>query len=358
MSSSEINNNTKTACVTGATGFIASHIVQQLLQQGYTVHGTVRSVSNKSKNQFLLDLPNAKTHLKLFEANLLEENSFDEAVKNCSVVYHTASPFFMVKTDDPMRDFVDPAVKGTLNVLRSCATRANGGTVKRVVLTSSVASIFSHRYTTPLTRDLTEEDWNTESDPDTDPYLFSKTEAEKAAWSFVQENETKISFDLVTVLPSMVIGPKLKGSIDKSTISSLNASSDFMYQLVKSLRENNKLSGGATIQPFGFGFVDVRDVAKLHILCGETREAKGRVMATAQSLTIPSLAQLLIDSLPEEFSATEFRCTEQMQREALKRCPRFDHSKSVTTFPSFTKYMDIKTSVLDTVQNFKDLELL
>ena len=82
----------KTVCVTGASGFIASHCVQQLLATGYTVHGTVRSLENREKVAHLEALPFAATRLKLFEADLLVDGSFDAAVAGCDAVLHTASP--------------------------------------------------------------------------------------------------------------------------------------------------------------------------------------------------------------------------------------------------------------------------
>lgn len=129
----------KTVCVTGASGFIASHCVQQLLATGYTVHGTVRSLENREKVAHLESLPFAATRLKLFEADLLVDGSFDAAVAGCDAVLHTASPF---STDSSLteEDFCRPAVEGTLNVLNSLK-RAG---VKICVLTSSTAAVYCY----------------------------------------------------------------------------------------------------------------------------------------------------------------------------------------------------------------------
>ena len=126
-------------CVTGASGFIASHCVQQLLATGYTVHGTVRSLENREKVAHLEALPFAATRLKLFEADLLVDGSFDAAVAGCDAVLHTASPF---STDSSLteEDFCRPAVYGTLNVLNSLK-RAG---VKICVLTSSTAAVYCY----------------------------------------------------------------------------------------------------------------------------------------------------------------------------------------------------------------------
>jgi nucleoside-diphosphate-sugar epimerase len=124
----------KTVCVTGASGFIASWLVKLLLERGYTVRGTVRS---PEKSKHLLQLPGASDHLKLVSADLLEQGSFNQAVEGCDGVFHTASPFFTKNITDPQAQFIEPAVKGTLNVLASCAQART----KKVVLTSSVAAV-------------------------------------------------------------------------------------------------------------------------------------------------------------------------------------------------------------------------
>jgi len=143
----------KPVCVTGASGFIAAHVVKQLLEKGYKVKGTVRNLKNRSKYSYLDNLPGAGDRLELVEAELLKEGSFEEAVKGCAYVIHTASPY-KIDVKNPQTDLVDPAVKGTLNVLRSCK---NISSVKRVVLTSSFAAISDE---TEKNKVLSEGDWN------------------------------------------------------------------------------------------------------------------------------------------------------------------------------------------------------
>lgn len=107
----------KPVCVTGASGFIAAHIVQQLLAKGYSVRGTVRK--SPKNYPFLTGLPGAAERLELFEADLLSEGSYDLAVAGCNYVMHTASPY-VINVKNPQRDLVDPAVDGTESVLESC----------------------------------------------------------------------------------------------------------------------------------------------------------------------------------------------------------------------------------------------
>jgi nucleoside-diphosphate-sugar epimerase len=80
----------------------------------------------------------ADARLELLEADLLNPASFDACVHGAEVVFHTASPFITSGITDPMAQLVEPAVEGTLAVLKAAAS---AGTVERVVLTSSVAAV-------------------------------------------------------------------------------------------------------------------------------------------------------------------------------------------------------------------------
>ncbi|KAK4278711.1 hypothetical protein QN277_016519 [Acacia crassicarpa] len=136
----------RVVCVTGASGFIASWLVKLLLLRGYTVKATVRDPNDSKKVQHLLELEGARERLSLMKADLLEEGSFDSAVEGCEGVFHTASPV-SVDVKDPQTELIDPALKGTLNVLKSCAKSPS---LKRVVLTSSIATmLFNGKPRTP-----------------------------------------------------------------------------------------------------------------------------------------------------------------------------------------------------------------
>ncbi|KAF4368001.1 hypothetical protein F8388_002612 [Cannabis sativa] len=152
----------KVVSVTGASGYIASCLVKLLLQHGYTVKASVRDLSKLSlpntcdpkKTEHLLSLDGAKERLHLFKANLLEEGSFDSLVDGSDGVFHTASPVNFT-VNDPQAELIEPALKGTLNVLRSCAKSAS---CKRVILTSSMATVAFNG--TPLTPDVVvDETW-------------------------------------------------------------------------------------------------------------------------------------------------------------------------------------------------------
>ncbi|XP_073267493.1 cinnamoyl-CoA reductase CAD2-like isoform X2 [Populus alba] len=201
----------KVVCVTGGSGYIASWLVKLLLHRGYTVKATVRDPNDPKRTEHLLNLDGAKERLHLFKANLVEEGSFDPVVDGCESVFHVASPVLLGTNIDPQADLIEPAVKGTLNVLKSCAKFPS---VKRVILTSSMASVaFSGK---PLTPDVVvDETWFSDSAFCVSNklwYMASKTLAEEAAWKFAKEK----GIDMVTINPGFVIGPLLQLTL-KST---------------------------------------------------------------------------------------------------------------------------------------------
>ena len=175
--------------VTGVSGYIGSHIVKQLLEQGnYRVRGTVRSLTVEEKVKPIQDLvPNAKYPLELVEADLLQPDSWTAAVKDATYVIHVASPFPNTIPSNP-DDVIKPAVDGTQAVLKAAA---EAGTVKRIVLTSSIAAVYDACLPIPKeneeTKTFNEENWTNVEDPLLDPYARSKTLAEKAAWDFIKE---------------------------------------------------------------------------------------------------------------------------------------------------------------------------
>ena len=254
-------------CVTGASGFIAAHIVRDLLARGYRVRGTVRNPERKADLAFLTTLPGASERLELLGADLLDANGWDAAVAGCECVMHTASPY-QIDVKDPQRDLVDPAVKGTRHVLDACRRAA----AKRVVLTSSMAAVTDEPDSSHV---LTEADWNTKSTLDRNPYYFSKTLAEREAWKIVTEG--KAGFDLVVINPYMVIGPSLSPGKNYSTQIFVNLANG-VYPAIPAL---------------AWGFVDVRDVAEAHVRAMETPSASGRYLCAGDRLSLRDLAGIM-----------------------------------------------------------------
>ncbi|KAL8500853.1 hypothetical protein ACS0TY_020439 [Phlomoides rotata] len=211
-------------------------------------------VGDPNKVGHLKALEGAEERLQLYEADLLREGSFDSVVDGCDGVFHTASPVSL-SVSDPQRELLDPAIKGTLNVLKSCKKAT---TIKRIVVTSSMAAVIF--YDIPLKPDVVvSETWF--SDPNyckenKEWYALSKTLAEKAMWEFVEEN----GLDLVALHPGFVIGPLLQPTI--------NLTSQALVNIIKE---------GKQLWPSGvYRFVDVRDVALAHILAFENPSASGR----------------------------------------------------------------------------------
>jgi nucleoside-diphosphate-sugar epimerase len=317
----------KTVCVTGASGYIASWLVKYLLERGYTVKGSVRSLGDPKKTEHLLALEGAKERLSLFEANLLEEGSFDAGIDGSECVFHTASPFFN-ETNNPYPDLIDPAVKGTLNVLASCAKTPS---VKRVVLTSSIASVAFNG--TPLTPEVVvDETWWSDAKMLEEYkvwYVLSKVLAEEAAWKFAKEKK----LDMVSINPALVIGPLLQPT--------LNTSCGAVLSLV---------NGSETFPNASYTWVDVRDVAKAHILAYETPSASGRYCIVESVAHFSELIEILRELYPS--IKLPSKCADD---EPFK--PKFTVSTEKAKSLGVT-FIPLKESLKDTVESLKEKKFL
>jgi nucleoside-diphosphate-sugar epimerase len=313
----------KVVCVTGASGFIASWLVKTLLQRGYTVKASVRDPSDPKKCEHLLALDGAKERLHLFKANLLEDGSFDSGIAGCEGVFHTASPFFN-NASDPQAELIDPAVKGTLNVLGSVARTPS---VKRVVLTSSVAAVAYN--TKPKNPDVVvDETWFSDSALCTEYkmwYVLSKTLAEEAAWTFAKEK----GIDLVTINPAMVIGPLLQPTLNTSAGAILNL-----------------INGGTTYPNASFGWVHVKDVVEAHILAFEKQSANGRYCLVDSVAHYAEIIAMLHELYPNV--SLPDKCADDKPL-----MPNFQVSKEKTEGLG-VKYIPIKEGLKDTVESLKE----
>lgn len=268
--------------VSGSSGYIAAHIVQQLLQAGYQVRGTVRSLKNENKIAPLKELgKEGENRLELVEADLLNPGCWKDAVEGCTYVMHTASPFPLT-TPSNEDELIRPAVDGTLNVLKACA-----GKVKRVVLTSSCAAVGDHH---SPDRKLTEDDWTDTSDAELNTYVKSKKLAEQAAWDYVKGLQDDEKFELAVINPCLVAGPAL--------FKQQGTSIDIMSQL---------MCGKMPALPkFSMAVVDVRDVAKAHLVAMTLPEAAGHRHITASDLaTLMEMSEIF----KEEFAAQGYKPT-------------------------------------------------
>jgi dihydroflavonol-4-reductase len=269
--------------ITGATGYVAGWVVKRLLDEGLTVHAPVRDPKNHQKLKYLNQIAeSAPGEIKYFKADLLDEGSYAEGMAGCQIVFHTASPF-KIDVVDPQKELVDPAQLGTRNVLEEVNRTPS---VKRVVLTSSCAAIYGDNADLKKTPKgiFTEDIWNTSSSLDHQPYSYSKTLAEKEAWKI---NEKQTRWDLVTINPTLVIGPGINPYATSES-----------FKLVKQFGDGSMKAGAPR---WGFGVVDVRDLAEAHFRAAFTPEAKGRYITSGHNTDFPSMAETLIDKYGEDY---------------------------------------------------------
>ncbi|OLN95251.1 putative NADPH-dependent methylglyoxal reductase GRP2-like protein 3 [Colletotrichum chlorophyti] len=288
--------------ITGANGFIAQHILSQFLQAGHSVRAVVRTQSSAdrlratfssyvpSKLDFAL-VPDI-TVPGAFDTALVAEPPFD-------IVLHTASPFDFRKGNSNA-DFLSPAINGTTEILRGIVRKAPS--VKRVVVTSSTAAVMDP-LAPPITdppKIYTERDWFQISRQDAEttdhpvlPYVASKTLAERAAWDFVAAE--KPGFDLVTVNPPIVYGPVYDLSLFKSP-QELSQSNFMLYEgfFAPGLTADSPLP--AMVMHI---YVDVRDVARAHLLAVTKPEAGGnRFIVSPGGISTQRIANILREKLP------------------------------------------------------------
>ncbi|MCQ4142239.1 aldehyde reductase [Chryseobacterium sp. EO14] len=273
-----MENTNKTVLVTGGTGFLGVHTVLQLLQQGYEVKTTLRSLSKKDTIIKALEEGGITDFLRLsfVEADLTSDNNWDEAVKDCDYVLHVASPF---PAQDPKdeNELIIPARDGALRVLK--ASRDAG--VKRVVLTSSFAAV---GYSKDIKDHIfTEEDW-TDVNAELPAYIKSKTVAEKAAWEFIKKEGNGLELSVIN--PVGIFGPAIGGI----TSASLD------------IAVSGILNGTMNQTPvFTMGVVDVRDVADIHIKAMIDPKAAGeRFIATSNDvMSFYDVAELFKKERPQ-----------------------------------------------------------
>ncbi|KAI6014019.1 hypothetical protein BKA83DRAFT_4473825 [Pisolithus microcarpus] len=249
--------------VTGANGFIAAWVVRDLLEHGYSVRGTVRSVE---KGQYLKNY--FANYASKFEVIVVEditkEGAFDEAIKGVEAIAHMASPISVNRVR--VEDVIEPATKGTTGLLQSALR--HGRSIKRIVYTSSAAAIRPEA-----------QDWNFraieilreqgDQTSSATTYHASKTLTEQSAWKFVKDREHEISWDLTSLNPPLTLGPVIN---DVTDASSLKTSMRWFYDNVVDPIKSAEV-GSNSLVGTGNSWADVRDVAKAHRLALEKEEA-------------------------------------------------------------------------------------
>jgi len=292
------SNQEKTVLVTGGSGFIASYCIIALLNGGYQVRATLRSLKRVEEVKDMLKAGGIKSFesLSFVEADLQNELSWVKAVEGCTYIIHIASPTpnTDAKTED---DFVIPAKNGVLFVMRA----AKNAGVKRVVLTSAFGAV---GYGTIKNTPYTEEDWTVINDT-VFPYQRSKTISEKAAWDFIK-NEG-VGMELSVVNPTGVLGPILSDDYSHS------------IQTIKQML-NGDMRGCPKLI---FGYVDVRDVADLHFKAMTMPEANGQrfIAVAGEAISILDIAKILKRNLGEKANKVP---TKELPNWLLKFAAKFN----------------------------------
>lgn len=271
--------------VTGASGYLASWVVEHLLREGLKVHGTVRNLHDRVKLAHLRKLAADYPHqLTLFDADLLVPKSFDAAMEGCTLVIHTASPYLIEEVKVPDEQLLRPALEGTQNVLGSVERTLS---VRRVVLTSSVVALYNNAREVNETGSslVKPDDINHSSSLASNPYAYAKTQAEQWAW---QQQKKQHRWSLITIHPGAIFGPSLSRRVDSTSIN-------MMRQFI-----NGSFRRG--VPRLWLGLVDVRNAAEAHMRAALNGEDQARYIVVSESLRLLDMARL-IDA--ERFNITD-----------------------------------------------------
>ncbi|OCK76200.1 NAD(P)-binding protein [Lepidopterella palustris CBS 459.81] len=295
--------STHRVLLTGANGFVGSHILSQLLSAKHSVRAVVRSQSKVDAVR--ADFPSFSNLDFAIVPDMTTSGAFDKALESTppfDTVIHTASPF-LYRAISSNHEFLDPAIMGTTEILKGVQSVASGS-VKRVIITSSFAAVGAFGQVPDANKVYTSADWNpttldqalTTEDLGIG-YRASKKFAEKAAWDFIETE--KPNFDLVVLNPPMIYGP-LRHSVPK--IEDLNESTMRIWNLFLKPENTPKTE----MPPNGLHlYVDVRDIAKAHLLAMTTPSAGNtRFLVTAGTVTSQQIADILRSELPETLSRT------------------------------------------------------
>lgn len=346
--------------ITGASGFIAQHIVKLLVSKGYEVIGTVRSLAKGaqlSQQAEKTQINNNKSDPNVTSGSftyvvvpdIAAPNAFDKALEQHSdITYliHTASPF-TYDTTDPENDLVLPAINGTRNILESATN--NCRSLKKIVLTSSDAAIYSNIDERNNQLSFNEKSWNDVKYEDAikdavGGYYGAKSFAEKLAWDFVDEQ--KPSWDLVAVNPSYVFGPQAY-TCDPRHLNTSNA-------LIGDLLEKKEGRGSSEFENEIGGYIDVRDVAQAHVYAMEDVDKKcigKRLFLNNGQFSVQMMLDVINDKFPE---LGLIKGLPGSGVNDIKVLAKVDNSATKTILP--WQFMKLDEIVVDTVQQILDYQ--
>ena len=333
----------KKVLVTGGSGFIALHCIDQLLEKGFSVRTTIRSEARKDEiYKAMSNYNNLDENLEFNICDLLNDDGWNNAVSGCDYVLHVASPFILeVPSDENV--LIKPAVDGTLRVLNACS-RNN---VRKVVLTSSVAAV---AYGHDKSKIYDESDWsNIGEDSGITPYAKSKTLAEKAAWDFLDSLDSDNKFDFTVINPVGVFGPMLTSDIGTSN------------SLVSKLINGELPACPAT----HMGYEDVRDVAKAHIfsMLNESTNDK-RIIVSESEMFFVDVGRILNDAgfkksptkqMPNWLVKILALFVKELSGVTKSLGKRVDTDKSIAKSLFDWDYISAKDSIIDTANQLSEM---
>jgi len=265
-------NQMEKVFVSGGTGYIALHCIKQLIEQGYLVKTSLRSL-DKVDNllKCLLRHVDCTGKIEFCELNLLSDNGWNEAIQGCDYVLHVASPVIIGRVD------VDELVKPALGGLQRCLKAAVKNKVKRFVMTSSFAAIYGNGKS-----EFNDDDWTDLSNEELFPYEISKTKAEMFLWEYINSLDKDERIEVCAINPVLVVGPSLSDSVSISNRIAIKK------MLNGSIPFNPKLS---------VSVVDVKDVAWAHIKAMKEKNAVGkRFLLSEKTVWFSDISNILYNN--------------------------------------------------------------
>ncbi|WP_412988409.1 NAD-dependent epimerase/dehydratase family protein [Pediococcus siamensis] len=265
--------------VTGGNGFLALHIIKQLLTEGYSVRATLRSLQKKAGVLATLKaqrVPNL-TQLEFFEADLTQDVDWQSAMADVTYVLSVAAPVFVAE-NSPTEELLQTATEGTLNILKAAIASNH---VKRMVMTANLGAVgFSNKDPHHIT---TEADWTNPDEPGLSLYEKSKLVAEKKAWAYLKQHPTSLEF--TTVNAGAILG------------HALDAHASGSFGLVRNLF-NGQFQAVPNIQ---VNIINAVDVADIHVRAMKTPAAKNqRFLAVYdQPISMPEMVALIKQQRPQ-----------------------------------------------------------
>lgn len=333
--------------VTGANGYIGQHVVDKLLQRGYPTIGTVRSLesSNKTFNNFKEKYPDSEF---VFECvpDVAIDGAFDELLKKhteIKYVIHMASPVTLGTGKSYDEEFLEPAVNGTLNILKGI--KALAPQVTNVVITSSFVAIMQTGddyinvvHTNKLWAPLK---WEDVSNP-MDAYIGSKKYAEMAAHKFYAEE--KPNFKLAVVTPPVVLGPQ----VFDNTFTTFNLSNGFIGAALQVDPKSTEPQTGTVTSS-----IDVRDMAEFHILPLEVEAlAEERILVVSDNMTIQKVLNILNKHFPELDGKIAKGDPESVERLDKELGPKVDISDTINKLPNGYNFIPFEETVIQTFKQY------